>query len=65
MKNRVGRYARGLASAVFCEMQVFSFTLPSWQVLRMGDGRMVSVKDTWPEDAEHSLLRHAKDVHWQ
>ena len=40
-----------------------SSTAPSWQVLRMGDGRMISVQDSCPQ--KKTLMRHAEDVQWQ
>ena len=54
---------RGPAGAVLCEMKDLGITAPSWQVLRLG-GRMISVKDTCPEDINQTLTRHANDVYW-
>ena len=44
---------RGRAGAVFCEMKGFGVTVPSWQVFRMRDGRLIGKKDT-----------DGKDVYW-
>ena len=56
--------ARGAARAVFCVMKDLGVTVPSWQVLTMGDGRKISMKDTCPEDIKKTLMRLAKDVNW-
>ena len=44
---------------------VFGVTLTSWQVLRVGDGRMISMKDSSPEDINKTLMRHAEGVSGQ
>ena len=56
---------RGPAGAVFCEMEDLGVTVPSWQVLRMGDGRTVDMRDTCTGDIQKTLVRLAKDVYWQ
>ena len=38
---------------------------PSWQVLRKGDGRMLCLKDTCPENIKQTWITLAKDVCWQ
>ena len=55
---------RGLPGVVFCEMKELEITAPSWQVLRMSDGRMISVKDTCLEDITKTPVRHEKNVYW-
>ena len=47
---------RGPAGADFCEMKDLGVAAPSWQVLRMGDGRMFSVSEG------HVPRRHLKDI---
>ena len=39
----------GPAVAVICEMKDLGKTLPCWQALKMGDGGMISKKDTCPD----------------
>ena len=39
-------------------------TVPIRQVLRISDGRMISMQDTCPEDIRTALLKHVKDVYW-
>ena len=51
------------ANAVFCEMRDLGVAVPSWQVLRMSDGRLISVKGTCPEDIKKTLLRDTKNVY--
>ena len=41
----------------FREFKDIVITLPSWQVLRMGDGRVISVKETCPEDIGNDTAR--------
>ena len=55
----------GRAGEVFCEIKDLGTTIPSWHVLRVGEGRMVSMKDTCLEYVNKTLLRHAKNVHRQ
>ena len=47
---------------MFCEMLDLGITVPSWQILRMSRGRLISEKDTCPEDIKKTLMRHAKNV---
>ena len=52
-KTGVGSYVveKSLRTSwsVFFDMKGLSITFPSWQVLRMGDGNMISMKDTCPD----------------
>ena len=40
---------RGLAGAVFGDMEDLGVTCPSWQVMRMGIGRIIRMKN--PDEA--------------
>ena len=33
--------------------------------MKMSDGRMIGMEDTCLKDVEMTLMRHAKEVHWQ
>ena len=39
----------GVDEGSYFEMKDLGATVPSWQVLSMGDGRMICMKDTCPE----------------
>ena len=44
-------------------MKDLGHTVPTWKVLRMSVNRMISMKDTCPEDTQKTLTRHAKDMY--
>ena len=55
----------GVGRHVDQQMEELGITLPSWQVLMMGDDRMKSMQNTDPEDFKKTSLRQAKEVYWQ
>ena len=54
-----------VGGAIFCEKKDLGITFTSWQVLRMSDGRLISTKDTCPENIEKTRMRHARNVYSQ
>ena len=52
----------GLAGAVFGAMKDLGFTVLGWQVLKMGGGKTISVKDTSPEDNRELRWRKYSNI---
>ena len=54
---------RGPARAFLCDVKDLGRTLPSWQFPRMGDGKIVGMKDPCPEDIKKTSIRPVRDVY--
>ena len=60
--NFVDESQRTSRSNALSNERRFGLTAPSWHLLSLADGRMISVKDTCPEDIRNTLMRQGGDV---